>query len=208
MPSLVVGASRGLGLALTRRLAEAAAVKGDLVLAAARRPSALEELQRSYPGVVQVLELDVTDPASVSSAAAKAKALLAESQRGGLQLLCHTAGLLQDKDRGVIPENQLQKVDPNAMAYSFAVNTIGPLLVLKHFSGLLKSGAAERSAEDSNVPGSKAVFYSARVGSIGDNATGGWYSYRSSKAALNQLVRCASVELRRHSSEVQGAGCG
>jgi len=46
MPSLVVGASRGLGLALTRRLAEAAAVKGDLVLAAARRPSALEELQR------------------------------------------------------------------------------------------------------------------------------------------------------------------
>ncbi|CAK9041376.1 C-factor (C signal) [Durusdinium trenchii] len=80
------------------------------------------------------------------------------------------------------------------MAYSFAVNAIGPVLVLKHFAPLLKSGAAGDGDRRSLA---KAIFYSARVGSIGDNATGGWYSYRSSKAALNQILRSASVELRR-----------
>ncbi|CAL1163341.1 unnamed protein product [Cladocopium goreaui] len=214
MHSLVVGASRGLGLALTRHLAEVAHRAGGSggsqgrVLAAARRPvPALEEVRRSFPDIVEILELDVTDPDSVSSAASRAKELLESPRggggggggRGGLHLLCHTAGLLQDKDRGVIPENHLQKVEANALAYSFAVNAIGPLLVLKHFSPLLKAGATDQRTEDSDVPGARAVFYSARVGSIGDNATGGWYSYRSSKAALNQMVRCASIELRRHS---------
>ena len=128
MHSLVVGASRGLGLALTERLAASASGR---VLAAARRPGgALENLRRRYPEVIEILELDVTDawmkknvtdaqtfwiffwdrtrqktglqfscagaedPESVSSAAARAKELLAESN-GGLHLLCHTAGLLR-----------------------------------------------------------------------------------------------------------------
>ena len=56
---------------------------------------------------------------------------------------------------------------------AFTLRTaIGPLLVLKHFSPLLKAGATDQRTEDSDVPGARAVFYSARVGSIGDNATG------------------------------------
>eukprot|EP00435_Cladocopium_sp_Y103_P044247 s1516_g12.t1 len=197
MHSLVVGASRGLGLALTRHLAEAAHGAGSggcggRVLAAARRPvPALEDVRRSFPDIVEILELDVTDsrlgflghlghlyigiwrqaedPDSVSSAASRAKELLesppsGHGGRGGLHLLCHTAGLLQDKDRGVIPENHLQKIEANALAYSFAVSL-----------GYGRAGAADRRTEDSNVPGAKAVFYSAR------------------------MVRCASIELRRHS---------
>jgi NAD(P)-dependent dehydrogenase (short-subunit alcohol dehydrogenase family) len=72
------------------------------------------------------------------------------------------------------------------MARAFAVNAIGPALLMKHFLPLLpRSG--------------KCVFatLSARVGSIGDNRLGGWYSYRASKAALNQIVRTAAIELRR-----------
>ena len=76
------------------------------------------------------------------------------------------------------------------LARSFALNAIGPALIMKHvLPRLPRSG--------------KAVFatLSARVGSIGDNRLGGWYAYRASKAALNQLVRTAAVELARRSPE-------
>jgi NAD(P)-dependent dehydrogenase (short-subunit alcohol dehydrogenase family) len=72
------------------------------------------------------------------------------------------------------------------MAHAFAINAIGPALLMKHFLPLLpRSG--------------RSVFatLSAKVGSIGDNHLGGWYSYRASKAALNQLVRTAAIELSR-----------
>jgi NAD(P)-dependent dehydrogenase (short-subunit alcohol dehydrogenase family) len=76
------------------------------------------------------------------------------------------------------------------MGEAFAVNAIGPALLLKHLLPLLP-------------PSGKSVFalLSARVGSIADNQLGGWYSYRASKAALNQIVRTAAVELRRRSPE-------
>ena len=70
------------------------------------------------------------------------------------------------------------------MARSFAVNAIGPALVAKHVLPLFPRDR-------------RAVFaaLSARVGSISDNRLGGWYSYRASKAALNQLIRTLSIEL-------------
>ena len=76
------------------------------------------------------------------------------------------------------------------MAKSFAVNAIGPALLMKHFLPLLPR------------PG-KSVFatLSAKVGSIADNRLGGWYSYRASNAALNQLVRTAATELKRSRPE-------
>ncbi|CAE7183012.1 unnamed protein product [Symbiodinium microadriaticum] len=191
----VVGASRGLGLALAKHLAR----RGDAVLCAARTPTAaLAELERDFPHSVTVLQMDVTDAPSVADAAERAQGILASPGRPpGLELLCHTAGLLQDKSRGVIPENGLHRLDPEAIHYTFAVNVLGPLMVLKHFAPLLKASETE-GALVPQAPKSTAVFYSARMGSIGDNVTGGWYSYRSSKAALNQVVRTASVELARH----------
>jgi NAD(P)-dependent dehydrogenase (short-subunit alcohol dehydrogenase family) len=84
------------------------------------------------------------------------------------------------------PERSLRDLSPEHMAKAFAVNAIGPALLLKHFVPLLPRTG-------------KAVFavLSARVGSIGDNRLGGWHSYRASKAALNQIVRTASIELAR-----------
>jgi len=76
------------------------------------------------------------------------------------------------------------------MARAFALNAIGPALLMKHMlPNLPREG--------------KSVFatLSARVGSIGDNRLGGWFSYRASKAALNQVVRTAAVELRRRRPE-------
>lgn len=87
---------------------------------------------------------------------------------------------------GVAPEKSLGAVTPAAMMAQFQVNTIGPALVLKHAKRLLPRASA-----------ASIVTLSARVGSIGDNALGGWLSYRTAKAALNQVVKTAAIELAR-----------
>ncbi len=91
---------------------------------------------------------------------------------------------------GLKPEKSLVAIDPAHMAEVFAVNAIGPALVLRHLPRLL---AKDRPS----VVG----VLSARVGSIGDNTIGGWHSYRASKAALNQLVKGAAIELKRTHKE-------
>ncbi len=105
------------------------------------------------------------------------------SQRKFHLMICATGVLTTD---GRAPEKALRQLDPETMAMQFRVNAIGPALVMKHFLPLLDR--QQRSI---------AAFLSARVGSIGDNRLGGWYAYRASKAALNQFVRTASIELAR-----------
>ncbi|MDZ4310994.1 MAG: SDR family NAD(P)-dependent oxidoreductase [Cypionkella sp.] len=85
-----------------------------------------------------------------------------------------------------VPEKSLKALTAQAMLEQFAVNAVGPALVIKHLVPLLPK---ERVA--------RVGVLSARVGSIGDNALGGWYSYRAAKAALNQLVHTAAIELAR-----------
>ena len=127
--------------------------------------------------------LDLLEEASIAAAAA------AVAARGlDLRLVIDATGFLHGA--GFAPERSLRQIDPVHMARSFAINAIGPALLMRFFLPLLpKQG--------------RSVFatLSARVGSIGDNSLGGWYSYRSSKAALNQLVRTASIELRRSHPE-------
>ena len=120
--------------------------------------------------------LDVTDEASVEAALA----LL----QGSFDLIFVATGALEIE--GAAPEKALDQITPKALADQFAVNCIGPSLVLKHGRRLLPKDR-------------RAIFaaLSARVGSIGDNRLGGWYAYRSAKAALNQMVRTAAIELAR-----------
>lgn len=87
---------------------------------------------------------------------------------------------------GAAPEKTIRAIDAKAMADQFALNAIGPALVLRHAHRLLPR----------NKPSVLAVL-SARVGSIGDNRLGGWVSYRSAKAAVNQVVRTSAIELAR-----------
>ena len=120
--------------------------------------------------------IDLLDEASIAAAAA--------AIGPGLRLVLDATGFLHDT--AFQPEKSLRQIDLAHLALSFAVNATGPALLMKHFLPLL--------ARDG-----RAVFatLSARVGSISDNRLGGWYAYRASKAALNQLVRTASVELAR-----------
>ena len=103
---------------------------------------------------------------------------------GTPRLVIDATGFLHDE--ALEPEKSWRQLSAEHMAKAFAVNAIGPALLMKHFLPLLPRR-------------DHAVFatLSAKVGSIGDNHLGGWYSYRASKAALNQLVRTAAIELRR-----------
>lgn len=127
--------------------------------------------------------LDVRDEASIARAAEAVAAMPGEPR-----LMFDATGVLHGE--GVQPEKTWRQITPEAMAQAFAVNATGPALLMKHFLPLVPREG-------------KAVFatLSARVGSIGDNGFGGWYAYRASKAALNQLVRTAAVELGRRRPE-------
>ena len=142
---------------------------------------ALADALETDPAVARVHrlarpEVDVTDEATIARAAAAIETPLA--------MVLVTTGLLHDD--AVTPERDWRELDGAALARLFAVNTVGPALAAKHFLPLLRRDT-------------KSVFaaLSARVGSIGDNRLGGWYGYRASKAALNQLIRCLAVELVR-----------
>lgn len=128
-------------------------------------------------------ELELSDESSIAAAAQ-----LVAAQGIPLRLVINATGAL-DK-HGCIAEKTWKQIDPAAMQKAFTINTIGPALLMKHFLPLL--------ARDG-----RSVFatLSARVGSIGDNQLGGWYSYRAAKAALNQLVHTAAIELRRNRPE-------
>ena len=121
-------------------------------------------------------DLDITDETSIAAAAARIGA--------PLDLVIVATGLLHGN--GVAPEKAMRDLSAATLARYFAVNATGPALVAKHFLPLL---ARDR----------RAVFaaLSARVGSISDNRLGGWYGYRASKAALNQLIRTLAIELAR-----------
>lgn len=102
------------------------------------------------------------------------------------------------------PERSPSQLIADNMLQTFRVNTIGPLLLMKHFSPFLPRKAAKlRSLPSSALEylpkHATWVTLSARVGSITDNGLGGWYSYRASKAAVNQAIKTFDNHLQSSS---------
>lgn len=120
--------------------------------------------------------LDIQDETHIEAAL--------KSVSGPFDLVVIATGALEIN--GAVPEKTIRSVTADAMLDQFRINTIGPALVLKHLSPKLPK---DKPAH--------VVVLSARVGSIGDNALGGWYSYRTAKAAVNQLVHTAAIEFGR-----------
>ena len=121
--------------------------------------------------------IDFDDEAGIALAAA------ALAPQGPFHLIVNAAGVLHSQGR--MPEKRLGDLGYAQLEATFRANTFGPALLLRHFSPLLDRRRAVLAV------------LSAKVGSIGDNRLGGWYSYRASKAALNMLVKTAAIELRR-----------
>ncbi len=151
---------------------------------------AFVELLRARPRCGEVVGLsrattprfELCDEESIRACAA------ALADRAPFHLLIDATGALTLDGLG--PERRLDDLDAERLARAFAVNAIGPALLMKHFVPLLPR--RERS-----------IFatLSARVGSIADNRRGGWYGYRASKAALNMLLRTAAIEACRQRPE-------
>ncbi|MFN6979993.1 MAG: SDR family NAD(P)-dependent oxidoreductase [Gemmobacter sp.] len=120
--------------------------------------------------------LDVTDEGSVAAALG--------ALEPPYETVLVATGALTIGPHG--PEKTIRALDPAALAAQFALNAAGPALVLKHALRLMPRDAPCRFAA-----------LSARVGSIGDNGLGGWYAYRAAKAALNQLIHTAAIEVAR-----------
>ena len=128
--------------------------------------------------------LDFDIPESIDACARDAR-MQADAHGCDIALIIDATGYLHDES--FQPEKSLRQIDAAYMTKQFRINAIGPALLMKHFCPLLPRKG-------------KAVFatLSAKVGSIGDNRMGGWYGYRAAKAALNQLVKTASIELARN----------
>ncbi len=143
---------------------------------------ALTQCLRANPRFASVIAVgreDGVDPLDEVSLARLATAIAVP-----LDLVIVTTGMLHDDKQG--PEKSWRELDAAKLARSFAINTIAPALVAKHMLPLLRRDA-------------RAVFAAlgARVGSIGDNRTGGWHGYRASKAALVMMMKTLSIEAAR-----------
>lgn len=129
MKFVVIGATKGLGLCLTKQLLE----QGHTVAAGAVVISdGLKELEGQYPDRLLVCQADVTDEAGMAAVAEQVEKFL-----GGIDALCNVAGVLLDNDRVKL----LHQCDVDELRRSFDVNTVGPVIVVKTFYPHLKKGA-------------------------------------------------------------------
>ena len=158
--TLILGASGGIGAAL----AAACAARGEDVVGLSR----------------SVDRFDITDENSVSDHLGRLD--------GPFERVVVATGALEIN--GAEPEKSIKAISRQAMMDQFALNAVGPALVLAHAHRLLPRKGRSVMA-----------VLSARVGSIGDNRMGGWISYRSAKAAVNQVVHTAAIELARTHKE-------
>ncbi|WP_298225161.1 SDR family oxidoreductase [Acidocella sp.] len=159
--AVVFGAGGAIGGALVAELAE-------------RRVPEIHALTRA--------QADILDEADLAQVAARLGA------DGALDTVIVATGLLHGP--GIAPEKALRDLRSDVLAKVFAVNCIGPMLVMKYFLPLL---ARRRPA--------RLAVLSARVGSVSDNRLGGWYAYRAAKAALNMAVRSAAIETARRAPQ-------
>lgn len=175
MQAVIVGASGGIGRALTEALAEDARVEQVHALS---RSGAAATHPKVSPG-----QTDILDEESVAAAATR----VAASGKPSLVLIA--SGILSSGEDAQ-PEKTYRQQSLAAFERVFAINTFGPGLVAKHFLPIMpRQGRAVFAA------------LSARVGSISDNRLGGWHAYRASKAALNMLIRNYAIEQARRNPD-------
>ena len=169
---LVTGANRGIGLEFARQYAS----EGWHVLAACRSPGTAQALQRLAHDMkdrLSVVEIDVTDGRSVTRAAAQV-------DEGAIDILINCAGVMGKSDESTGP------IDYQDWRHVLDVNVMGPARMTEAFAG--------RVAQSSRRT---IVTITSGMGSIADNTSGGYLPYRSSKAAVNMVTRCAAIDLAR-----------
>jgi len=168
----IIGSSGAIGNAISKQLIEDKDI--ELIYRFSRTKNEISSDFR-----IKDIFIDIEDEDSIK-AAVKA---IPESIK--FDLVFVATGMLHD-DGNIFPEKSIKDIEHKKLHKILSVNIIGPTLVGKYFIPYL--------AKDKK---SVFAFLSARVGSISDNKLGGWYAYRSSKAALNQIIKNFSIEIKR-----------
>lgn len=164
----ITGANRGIGLEYVKQYA----LEGHQVYATVRDPAqapALQQLAAAHANV-QVLALDVADVAAIRDLAARLSAITVD-------ILISNAG--------TYPESRFGKTDPQAWLHAFQVNTLTTYYLAEAFLPQLRRANQ-----------AKLIAMTSKMGSIEDNGSGGEYIYRSSKTALNMVVKSLALDLR------------
>ena len=200
--ALVTPSSRGIGLALTRHLL--ATTPASLpVVATARRDvqgthqQILSELPSSDSRLsdrLDVVSCDLESESSIEDLAAHIKDKYMCKQDAHLRLGLCIPGMLS-------PERAPEKIEYDSALQTLKLNLLAPMLLAKHLTPFLPRKSTKLPSIEGLNDSAIIAFMSARVGSISDNGRGGWYSYRSSKAGVNQLVKSLDIHLKVRSGD-------
>lgn len=178
--AVVLGARGGVGAAFVQAILDSC--PSSAVVATSRDPDWVAAGSGTHRCGRHLL--DVTDEAQLAALAGR---LFGDGWQPNVIL--NAVGILHDG--ALQPERSWRHLSAEHLHRVFSVNAVGVALVVKHLVPLLPREG-------------RAVFgsLSARIGSIGDNRLGGWYSYRASKAAHNMIVKTAAIEARRRRPEL------
>lgn len=170
--TLITGANRGIGLEFSRQLAE----DGWCVLACSRdleKSDALNKLAAEYPERIILYALDVTDHGQIE----KLSQTLANKP---IDLLINNAGVFPD-----INDRSFGQTDYDSWAHAFLVNTMAPLKMAEEFIDQVTQSSRKTI-----------VTITSKMGSVADNGRGGSYIYRSSKSAVNMVIKSIAIDLK------------
>ena len=175
--ALVVGGGQGIGLGFVRRLLADNEV--ERVYATYRRLESATELLEIADSRLCCVQMDITDESQIAAVMHQI-----QTQTTALHYVINSVGVLHEGE--MQPEKSLRQINSEQLSRYFQVNCIGAMLLFKQVQPLIKHQE-------------KAILatISAKVGSIGDNYSGGWYGYRASKAALNMFIRTTAIEYKR-----------
>lgn len=199
--AIVLPSSRGIGFALTRLLLQKTRLP---VFATARQDPerTKQDILDSLPDVeserLQVLRVDFEDEGTLRSAVdfIKMKYPLGGKGSTGNHAEDNYARMVFCVPGVLYPEKTPEQVDYENALTTYKINTLGPLMAMKHLLPLLPRKSTSISPADHCPKHAVWATMSARVGSVTDNTLGGWYSYRSSKSAVNALVKTFDLHLR------------
>jgi NAD(P)-dependent dehydrogenase (short-subunit alcohol dehydrogenase family) len=175
--ALVVGGGQGIGLGFVRKLLENREL--ERVYATYRRIESATELLAIADSRLCCLQMDITDESQIIAVIQQI-----QSEISALHYMINSVGVLHEGE--MQPEKSLRHINSEQLLRYFQVNSIGAMLLFKHIQPLIKH-------QDRSI----LATISAKVGSIGDNQSGGWYGYRASKAALNMFIKNTAIEYKR-----------
>ena len=187
--AIIIGASGGLGLALCKEWQKDNAIGMVIAISRSDFPPDESNDESNDESSLHHIHCDYSE-ASIVNNCVQIKTLMKDSGIDVIARVCICNGILHNEN--IWPEKRIEDISVSAMQEIFTINSIVPLLWLKALVSIVNG-----------QHNCMIAVFSARIGSIGDNRTGGWYSYRASKAALNMLLKTAAIEYQRRAKNVK-----